>query len=218
MEPNIIEINRRKKTIEIMRNALYRQHEGHRFNISSIEIKDCRTDDNNLPDLEIQIMVDDTFTELSYLSNILKNYDYDIPSCKWFSKTAPNFESISFFTEIPIEINSLFTTPKNIVNMYKNFSNNIIVLELDVFDSNNKTFKELGKDKMKLVLYEKNKEIKENSMSLFRNLLNYNDIKTVCFSTLFSEQYDVENNIIYMKTGGYFNFLKLIPVSFEEVI
>jgi hypothetical protein len=155
------------------------------------------------------------------LVHLLYDYDYDINNFVWNIKTDvkpnnDNISSFSFYNEIPIEINNVFNSKKDMINIYKykNDLQNNNVLELQ---KEKNTSKELASflQRNKYRLFDINNFLEFNGLDtmFLRNLLDYN-IFEVSFDYLFSEQDYVKNNKIYMKNGGYFKFYKLTPIKF----
>jgi hypothetical protein len=150
---------------------------------------------------------------LSHNSTLLKLITecvYDVDNCE-FTSTNTLKSKVKFFEQIPIELSTLFSSEKDMANIFNFSENKKIILE---FDSNSKMtgFKNLAK----LTLDEGSKIVNGKDRTYFKDILNYGRAAPLALLSLYGLQSHIHNNVIYMITKGYFRFWKLIPVDFIE--
>jgi hypothetical protein len=155
------------------------------------------------------------------LTFFLNNYKYDIVNHifelnynSYLKYNTPKF--ISFYSELPIEIDHIFKTTKDIVNLYNMSLKNKKTIILEIKTKNNKNFEHWYKHG-KWWLNNGDNEIKDDRMYAFNNLYDYSISRGLLLQQLVPEQSYIKNNRIYMKdNSGFFNFYELNPANFKE--
>jgi hypothetical protein len=139
------------------------------------------------------------------LQNLSANYTLDNSNCTFYpNNSIAAYSSIAFNTVFDIEISEMFKHSSDIVNMLKEYRQEIVF--------------EYSFDNFMLMMPHPLQKFDSSQVSF--NDLEYPDEKPVVidFVEIVKRQKSIKNNTIYTVDGGYFKFHKLVPVSFKEAI